>query len=32
MNVLEMKVEIYETLANTHDEGKVTQMYDALKS
>ncbi len=30
MNVLEMKVEIYETLANTHDEDKVTQMYEAL--
>lgn len=25
-----MKVEMYETLANTHDEGKVTQMYEAL--
>jgi hypothetical protein len=30
MNVLEMKVEIYETLAQTHDEEKVTRLYEAL--
>ena len=30
MNIAEMKVEIFETLAQTHDEKKVAQFYEAI--
>lgn len=30
MNVAEMKVDIFETIAQTHDEGTITRFYEAI--
>jgi hypothetical protein len=30
MNVAEMKVEIFETIAQTHDVGTITRFYEAI--
>jgi hypothetical protein len=30
MNVAEMKVEIFETVAQTHDEAKIARFYEAI--